>query len=167
MPGPLQSWDQLSHSRGRLELADLLFENYWYGTLDPADFSEALLDAWVGADHPESVINIKTWIELFLIVGYRVDGVPAERPAEPIVLYRGSTAQLRRRASWTADLGQAKTFAENTAFHTGLPTAVYRARFKPERLVAELTSQRGEGSGPGELEFIVDTRGARITELPA
>src|SRR4051794_15320862 len=57
-------------------------------------------DAWSAAEFPQRRLSQANWREIFLISGYSNDGVPAERPAEPLVLYRGSAKAHRRRWSW-------------------------------------------------------------------
>ena len=63
------------------------------------------------AEFPDSELGRDAWRLLFLKVGYSVDGRTADRPSEPLTLWRGSVPERRADWSWTADREIAASYA--------------------------------------------------------
>ncbi|WP_331727191.1 hypothetical protein OG871_39680 (plasmid) [Kitasatospora sp. NBC_00374] len=99
---------------------------------------------------------------MFRAAGYTADGVPAQLPSAPVELWRGSVPERRRDWSWTASLAVAQGYAAGTA--------AVRPAGKLYRTVAPPSALLAYNSGREEDEYVVDTRGLRISEaglLPA
>jgi hypothetical protein len=58
----------------------------------------ALTKAWEMCDFPEQALGREKWLRWFRIVGYIVNGEPAE-PPEQVTLYRGGV--VAERMAWT------------------------------------------------------------------
>ena len=113
--------------------------------------------AWSVVSWPQSVLTRKDWLALFHLAGFTVDEKPADRPSEPVVLYRGAPHRYRRRWSWTADREVAAKFASGSLHEAPVPGQVWTATVPPGHLLAEI-------NGRDEQEFVVDTRGLQITQ---
>jgi hypothetical protein len=112
--------------------------------------------SWSGAEFPDRLMTRQLWRGLFAAAGFTVDGVPAPRPAEPIELYRGSVPKRRRDWSWTTDRAIAEKYAAGGM--AGRPDgSVYRTVALPSALLCA-------NSGRQESEYVIDTRGLKITE---
>lgn len=109
-------------------------------------------EVWSECEFPNEALPMRDWRQIFDLAGFCVDGVPAERPTEPLTLYRGATESRRRLWSWTDDLKVAQKFTQNP---TRGPGSVWRAVVRPNRLLARQT-------GRSESEWVVDTRGLKI-----
>lgn len=111
---------------------------------------------WADASYPDRVLSRGAWLELFTAAGYTVDGVSADRPCRPLVLYRGSVEARRSDWSWTDDVEVARRFADG---RLGIRPdgRVWTAVVEPRRLLARTTSR-------DESEYVVNTDGLEITE---
>lgn len=78
--------------------------------LDVEILSRALTESWCMAEFPERYVSRETWLEMFDLVGYIVNGEPAKPPAE-MVLYRGGGPEPDRMA-WTSDRVTAEWFRD-------------------------------------------------------
>ncbi len=96
---------------------------------------------------------------MFELSGYTVDGVPAHRPEESMVLYRGSVPELRKNWSWTDSRAVAEKYADGEHYSRPLGR-VWTATVEPWRLMA---SNRDRA----EREYVVDTDGLAIHVAPA
>lgn len=104
------------------------------------------LPLWSGDGKVSSMLSLAQWRSLFTQAGYAQDGVPADRPAEPVRLYRGATVEGKHGMSWTSSLDTAKFFAIPTLGDEG---TIWTAVFEPEHLLARITAR-------GEHEYVVD-----------
>jgi hypothetical protein len=110
------------------------------------------------AEYPEGSGGMSrvTWLQVFALAGYTVDGEPAERPGGPLTLYRGAPPSRRLRMAWTDHRATAERFA-----HGGLRGRelgrVWTAEVAPDRLLARMH----EG-GRGESEYVVNTLSPRV-----
>lgn len=111
---------------------------------------------WSMAEFPDRLLDHSTWRELFRVAGFTVDGRPAERPAEPVELWRGSVPEHRTDWSWSTDRTVAEGYAAGRA-HRG-PGRLYRLVAPPEALLCANTER-------GEAEYVVDTDGLLIEEV--
>ena len=75
------------------------------------------------------------------------------------MLYRGAPARYRRRWSWTSDIEVARKFASGALWESPESSQVWTATVPPQHLFAVI-------DGREEAEYVVDTRGLRITEKP-
>ena len=114
---------------------------------------------WGIAEYPQDGMRRASWLGVFALAGYTVDGVRAERPNSPVRLYRGAPFSRRRRMAWTDDLATAKRFARGglLGHEAG---QVWTADVAPERLLARIH----EG-GRGESEYVINTLQLRIVAL--
>lgn len=152
--------DMLYRHYGSHQRADVLFEWVYSGRLtDPDDIAEAVPDVWSGAHLPANSLGIRTWIDLFNRSGYTVDGKRAERPTEPLTLYRLAEPRFVHRLAWTGSLEVAEKFAViNKARYGDRPRFIYTVTVPPERLLAHITDR-------DEDEYITDTRGLKAKRL--
>jgi hypothetical protein len=168
-PMDMATFDECAASVGRNAEPKLLFD-FVRGQvlkLSPAT-ARAVVSAWSGAEYPERALWPAEWIRYFTRIGYTHDGQPAERPTEPVTLFRGcvpdpvvdqETGQRRAGGrfgmSWTTDLELARRFAYDGL--RGRPEGnVYTTRLEPQHLLAYLgPSERDES------EFVVNPVGLR------
>ncbi len=131
----------------------------WYcGKIEPATLTALIAGAWCMAEYPERSLPLADWREMFAAAGYTVEGQPAERPAEPVTLYRGAVHARRRGWSWTADREIAQRFASGDFYRRQLG-AVYVTSAPPSALLCRI-----HATGRSEDEYVVDTRGLKIVE---
>jgi hypothetical protein len=147
---------RLGRNHGPALLADLEAE----GLLAAAAAAAHVGVVWSMAEYPDQHLDRDTWRKLFRLAGYTHNGVPAERPVEPLTLYRGSVPERRADWSWTDRLDVAERYAVGGL--GGRPTGVvWRATVEPWRLLA----RNDEPEGRNESEYVVDTDGLRIGRL--
>lgn len=110
---------------------------------------------WSSAEYPDRELDHDTWRWLFDIAGFTVDGKRAQRPTEPMTLFRGSVPERRTDWSWSRTRAVAELFAAGP-----------RGRGKGRLWVCEVPpeSMLAVNTGRDEDEVVVDTRGLRITE---
>ncbi len=60
-------------------------------------------DVWSAAEYPGRALEDDEWSALFEHAGFTVNGVRAERPTEPLVLFRAAPEEHRLGWSWTDD----------------------------------------------------------------
>lgn len=134
-------------------MARRLVDCWRSGELAGSELTKTVPKVWFQCIFPLSWVPAATWAQMFDGIGYCVNGRPADRPAEPVTLYRGvATCRNARRMarkytglppelgwSWTDDPDQATTFAEHAArgAYTG-PWAVYRIDAPPAALLARI-----------------------------
>lgn len=97
-----------------------------------------------------------SWLRVFALAGYTVDGERAKRPAGPVRLYRGAPRSHRFRMAWTDDRATAEWFAR-AGIRSREASQVWTADVAPDRLLARMH----EG-GRGESEYVINTRGLRV-----
>lgn len=112
---------------------------------------------WSMAEYPDRSLTRTVWREIFGRAGYCIDGVPAERPSEPLTLYRGAPREYRLNWSWTDSSEVATDFASGRLW-TRPASTVWFATVEPWRLLSR-------DNGRKEAEYVIDTRGLRPTEL--
>lgn len=143
---------------GRNPAVQLLGELLIAGKVTERAAARVAASVWCGAHDPQGGLDEETWLELFELAGYTVDGVPAARPVQPRRLYRGSVPERRDRMSWTDDREVAERFAAG-GLEGRERGVVWTALVEPWRLLCRIH----EG-GRGEAEYVVDTRWLEITE---
>lgn len=149
---------------GRNDYPALVFDlHFKAGILTPKAAASVVPSAWISAEHPMRNLYAEAWIELFNLAGYTRDGVPAERPTEPLTLYRGAVPEHREGWSWTADLDLARWFADRFS-DIGRPGRVYIAQADLYALLAHLTGDSDFGR-QGESEFVVNPADLNIRDL--
>jgi hypothetical protein len=113
------------------------------GTIPTGDLPELIAFAWTRDDSPTSGVSEAAWIEVFERAGFfSYPPVSVGRPASPVTVYRGSTADRLMRMSWTADRTMA---VELGTRHTRYGSAwLYEATVRPDAVLAYL-ERRGEG----------------------
>jgi hypothetical protein len=133
--------------------SSLFFRAEEYG-LEVEDLAEHAGRAW--CYFGDICLERGAWRALFDAAGYRVDDVPAERPAGPLTLWRGSSPALKRNWSWADNQRWAEWYAGGSAVQetSGL---VWRAEVEPWRLLAKVTYCEA-----GFAEYVVDTDGLEI-----
>jgi len=121
----------------------VLLRAFQSGTVPSGDLPELIAFAWTRDDSPTSGVSQAAWIEVFERAGFfTYPPVNTGRPASPLTLYRGSTAERSTRMSWTADRNMA---VELGARHTRYGrTWLYEATVRPDAVLAYL-ERRGEG----------------------
>jgi hypothetical protein len=136
----------------------LYAEDMFWGTWGEEQLRGVICSAWSMAEFPLVQLDEDQWRELFDHVGYVVDGKAAERPSEPLTLYRGAMPKFRNGWAWTDDRDLAQWFADRP-HHRG-EGQVWKAVVEPERLLARISEQR-----EGESEYVVDARGMDVKEV--
>ncbi|WP_051722502.1 hypothetical protein [Streptomyces albus] len=111
--------------------------------------------AWVMAQEPERRLPAKKWFTLFRAAGFTEDGQPADPPAVPQQLWRGAVDKHRGGMSWTPSRYVAERYAR---VRGGKLWAVV---VPPERVLCINDEALAH---PREVEWVIDTRGLRITE---
>lgn len=107
------------------------------------DYIEALTQAWVTTDSPESEVIREAWIEAFELAEFTVNGEPADRPTSPVYLYRGGITW--NGMSWTSIRSVAERFARESGGE------VWECEVHPEDILAVIEDRQG-----GEGEHVVN-----------
>ncbi|OKI14243.1 hypothetical protein [Streptomyces sp. CB03911] len=148
--------DQFNHwlsKVGRVHGPALLFDA-WYGqTINRETLTATIGDIWSAAEYPDRCLDHDTWRDLFNEAGYTVDGHAADRPTEPVELWRGTVPERRTDWSWTTDRATAERFAAGVRGRK--PGQLYRTVAPPEALLCA-------NNGRSEAEYVVDTDGLEI-----
>ena len=71
-----------------------------------------VVQVWASSWRPNMVMGHEGWRALFDVADYTVDGVAAERLAEPLTLWRGTELAYRWNWTWTADRLTAVGYAD-------------------------------------------------------
>lgn len=137
----------------------LLFDAYAGRHIDSATITAVIGPVWSTAEYPDQNIDRDGWRILFRRAGFTIDGKPADRPEEPLELWRGSVPERRRDWSWSTDRTVAEGYANGTSARRP-QGRLYRVVAPPEALLCANAER-------GEAEYVIDTRGLRITEQTA
>ncbi|MFE3522225.1 hypothetical protein ACFXOD_11625 [Streptomyces sp. NPDC059161] len=113
---------------------------------------------WSNAEFPDRHLDRDTWRWLFKAAGFTVDGTPAERPAVPVRLWRGSVPERRTDWSWSTERAVAERYAFGNLNYRP-PGRLYTVLAPPAALLCANT-------GRGEAEYVIDTDGLGIHEVP-
>lgn len=121
----------------------VLLRAFQSGTVPSTDLPELITFAWTRDDSPTSGVSEAAWIEVFERAGFfTYPPVSTGRPASPVTVYRGSTAERVTRMSWTTDRNMAVQLgARHTRYGR---TWLYEATARPGAVLAYL-ERRGEG----------------------
>lgn len=148
--------EHLDHA-GRINGPAVLFDAWFGKQISPQTLAAVIGRVWQMAEYPDSCLPHTVWRKLFAAAGFTVDGVPAERPASPVEVWRGTVPERRRDWSWTTDRAVAEAFAFGHVRRR--PTGrLYRALAPAQALLCANTVR-------DEAEYVVDTRGLRIAEV--
>jgi hypothetical protein len=148
-------YDQLARDVGIVHCSKLLRDLTAAGQLDLGDpsMSGIVAEAWAsGEPGSASCIGYGEWLQLFRLNGFTYLGEPAQRPGEPVTVYRGCTHEHRLGMSWSTEVGVARRFATE-GMSSRPPGAVYVARVGPDYLLAFIEE------GHEEYEWVVDPSG--------
>lgn len=149
--------EQALNRVGRLNGPALIFDLRLGRIIGTEILARLIGGVWSGAEYPDQAIPLDTWLTFFSEAGYTVDGQPAERPSEPIQLYRGTVPARRRDMSWTDSIETATTFAYGGL--RGRPEGrVYCASVEPWRLLARNNDRT-------ESEYVVNTHDLVVSEV--
>lgn len=152
----MTTWAEVEHGHGRNELPWLL-EAYAH-RLDLDELAKGIECAWTAAEFPMSWIKRDGWRQLFERVGFLEDIRRAERPAEPMTLFRGSVKAKRFGWSWTDDVEQAEWFAERWR-QGGHDGRVWTVTVPPEAILAHFPTSRNES------EWVIIPTGLKVREI--
>lgn len=154
--GPDQ-FEELLDFIGRVDRPALLHDAWLLGRIEKATLTALIGQVWSMAEYPDRALEPMLWRWLFDAAGFTVDGVPAERPAGPVELWRGTVPERRRDWSWTTDRAVAERFAFGHV--RGRPDGrLYRVLAPSAALLCGNTER-------GEAEYVLDTCGLRIVEV--
>ena len=137
--------ERLGQDFGLSRIVQLMLEE---DALDSDAAGPLAVRAWNKSSAPLSSIPIQTWRDLFDIAGFTHKGLPADRPTEPLTLYRGCGPSGEHGWSWTADRDTAQRFADQF----GAIGQVVERQWEPEHLLASI-----DPAVNSESEWIVDT----------
>lgn len=144
---------------GRNSGPDLMCDCLIAKTIDTPVLAEVIATVWSLAEYPESA-GSELWLLLFGRAGFTIDGTPAQRPAEPMVLYRGAVPEMSRRMSWTTSRQKAQWFAGRFGDLFG-EAFMYTTTAPPESILCI----PGTEGRPDEAEVIIDPAGLAITQV--
>ncbi|MEV5314259.1 hypothetical protein [Streptomyces sp. NPDC052610] len=134
----------------------------WRRHIIPTDaLGEHLGMAFAHCARPDELLSQQRWLTLFHAVGFRIDGEPADRPAQPTRLYRACLPQHTRRMSWTPDLHVAHAYATAEGHHQPGAGRIYTTIADPQHVLG-INDQVLDN--PDETEWIVDPRHLDITQ---
>lgn len=150
--------ERLISRAGRNYGPQFLAEAYSADTVTAETVTALVGPVWSSAEFPDRQLDHETWRWLFDVAGFTVDGKPAVRPVEPMLLYRGSVPERWTDWSWTRDRAVAGRFAAGLRGRGA--GRVWVATVPPWRMLA-INTERDED------EVVVDTRGLRIAEAGA
>lgn len=120
----------------------------------PGQLADHVAEAWGRYGSP--LLSWPEWRHLFDLAGYREGNVPATRPAEPLLLWRGSVPEFRQQPSWTHDKACAAEFAVASPLQDRFPMGeLWWAWVEPWRLLTRVDHWF-------EGEYVVDTDGLAI-----
>jgi hypothetical protein len=111
------------------------------------------------AEYPDAALDRPAWRQLFTAAGFTADGRPAERPAGPVELWRGSVPERRADWSWTTRRAVAEGYATGTGARRPTTGRLYR-------VVAPAAALLAHNTGRVEDEYVIDTGGLTIAEHP-
>lgn len=143
---------------GRVNGPDFLAEALVDGKVTNDTVAALVGEVWSSAEYPDRELDHDTWRWLFAIAGFTIDGEAAERPAEPLTLYRGAVPERRADWSWSRDRAVAEQFAAGLRGRGA--GRLWVCTVPPESMLAVNT-------GRDEDEVVVDTRGLHIAEVSA
>lgn len=146
-------------SAGRVEGPGLLAYAWWLRRIETATLTSLVSDVWSDAEYPQRSLRADDWRDLFSAAGFTIDGKAADRPTEPVRLYRGSPKSMRRRWSWTSSVETAERFATGRLRGRQLGQ-VWTVLAPPDVLLCVC-------GGRDEREHVIDTRGLKIVGAPA
>lgn len=144
-------WDDLACRAGRVHAPALLYAAWEGGVIADDVVAEVIGSVWAMAEYPDRSLARAEWRELFDAAGYTVDGHRSPRPAEPLVLWRGSVPERALDWSWSASREVAERYAAGRVAGRQ-PGRLYRAVVPPEALLCS-----NAGHDRGEAEYVVDT----------
>lgn len=147
--------DYLIGREGRNSGPGWLAETYGDGKIEAATVAALIGGIWSGTDFPDRDLDRDTWRWLFKVAGFTIDGEPAERPTQPVLLWRGSVPERRTDWSWSTDRAVAERFAAGSGGRP--PGRVYTVLAPPHALLCAY-------NGRSEAEYVVDTDGLNIIE---
>jgi hypothetical protein len=127
----------------------VLYDAWAAGQVTDDDLRGLIPDTWLYMDWPERIIGTGKWVRLFRAAGFLSIPYGLPRPAEPMTVYRGATAERRSGMSWTPDIDRADQFRQRQSWHA--PTAIYQTVVMPEAVLALL-----ERKGESPPEVVVD-----------
>ncbi|MFI7337097.1 hypothetical protein ACIBUY_04055 [Streptomyces sp. NPDC050085] len=151
----LERFDQVLAWGGRIAGPHLLSEAWDAGVIDGVTVTARIGDVWSLAEFPDAALGHARWRELFRVAGFTRNCEPAERPDQPLELWRGSVAERCRDWSWSTDHELALKYARGG--YRRPPGRLYRMVAPPPALLAAY-------DGRGESEYVVDTDGILIEE---
>ncbi|RLU82562.1 hypothetical protein CTZ27_30030 [Streptomyces griseocarneus] len=144
---------------GRLDGPALLFDAWFGQVIDVGTLSAQIGRVWSMSEYPDAALGREVWRTLFATAGFTVDGRPAERPAGPVELWRGSVPERRADWSWSTRRAVAEGYATGTGARRPTTGRLYRILAPPSALLAHVTSR-------DEDEYVLDTDALTITEMP-
>ena len=126
--------------------------------ISDATITAVTADVWSAAEYPQDWLRQVDWLDLFTVAGFTIDGRPADRPTQPVTLWRGCVPRLRRNMSWTSDRELARKFA-SAGFRGRAQGALYQTTAPPEALLCINHASRQES------EYVINTGGLVIRQV--
>lgn len=147
--------EKLISRAGRVYGPEFLDEAYSAGKVTAETVTALVGPVWSSAEYPDRELDRDAWRWLFDAAGFTVDGKRADRPTEPMTLYRGSVPERRTDWSWSRDIKVALKFAAGVRGRA--PGRLWVCEVPPAHMLAVNTER-------DEDEVVVDTRGLNIRE---
>lgn len=142
---------------GRNAGPGLLYHAWMSHVILPGTVTAMICHVWSGVEYPQDWLRRVDWMDLFAEAGFTVDGRSAERPTEPVKLWRGCVPSLRRRMSWTSDREMAEKYA--TGMLRGRPRGVVHETVAPPNALLCVNHISRQ-----ESEYVINTLGLKIHE---
>jgi len=149
--------DYLIGREGRNSGPSLLADAYSQGRISDATVTALIGGIWSGAEYPDRHLDRDEWRWLFDVAGFTIDGEPADRPEQPVLLWRGTVPERRTDWSWSTDRTIAEGYANGTAARRPVGR-LYTVLAPPQALLCA-------NNGRNEAEYVVDTRGLNVCEV--
>jgi hypothetical protein len=150
-------FDTLVSQAGRIHGPALLYRAWNARAIDRETLTRHVGPIWSSAEYPDMALAWTDWRSMFDQAGYTSDGVPVERPSEPMKLYRAAAESDRLGHSWTENEQVARSFLKMRAPHQ---PQLWTALVEPSRMLARLERDR-----PGEPHYVVETTDLSLTLL--
>lgn len=106
-------------------------------------YARALAQSWTGTHYPMYDLSYAVWLEAFRDVGFRINGRVADRPTEPVTVFRGGESWVGM--SWTPIRSVAEWFANENGGQ------VWECEVQPEAILAIF-----DNVCKGEVEYVID-----------
>jgi len=126
----------------RLQGPRILYDAWSAQLISDLDRCGLIPGTWLCVEWPERIIGAAKWIQMFRSAGFLTIPYGLPRPASPLTVYRGASAERMAGMSWTGKIDCADQFRQRQAWYAS--TAIYRTVVAP----GAVRTARTEGGEP-------------------